>query len=198
MSTLPTGSWFGMLWFRISNATCFVSGRYEINNRGHIKVRLILAPSAGCSRVGFHLHSSSLWLGQHLRRLTPQSDAVSGLTVCSKSSTWQINSKDSQSIEERTCEGWRAELLSQGICCVVFIPNTRSHTLPQILVECAVHTQAVFTPASPSHPVQQFNAVLQYCYAESSIIHKGFLLLFSHRLDKQNSVLKRLKMVIKS
>ena len=76
------------------------------------------------------------------------------------------------------------------------LTHTQCHTLPQIPVECAAHTRAVFTPASPSDPVQQFNAVLQYCYAESSIIHRGFLHLFSRGLDRhrgRNSRVRRLK-----
>lgn len=72
------------------------------------------------------------------------------------------------------------------LCCVrrLEVSNYIQRTLPQIPAERAVHTQAVFTPASPSDPVQQFNTVLQYCYAESSIIHEGFQHLFSHGIDR--------------
>lgn len=77
--------------------------------------------------------------------------------------------------------------------------HTVSHIAPDTSGVCSTHTQAVFTPASPSDPVQQFNAVLQYCYAESSIIHRGFLHLFGRGLDRhrgRNPRVKRLKIDI--
>lgn len=41
-----------------------------------------------------------------------------------------------------------------------FTQHTQSHTLPQLPSEGAIHTQAVFTPASPST-----SAAIQHCSA---------------------------------
>lgn len=156
------------VWFGLSGLTYFIPWGW-INSGDE----LVLAPSAGQSEVRARLHSASLWLCRDLK----QSDSTAW---CSHSLSAGSEIIFEMRREDRKCEG--LALPSQGIDCVVlccvgcledsiFIWHTRCHTLPQIPAERAVHTQAVFTPASPSDPVQQFNAVLQYCYAESSIIH---------------------------
>ena len=94
-----------------------------------MKDELVVAPSAGCSRVRSNLHSASQLLGQHLSRLTAQHDAVSRLTVGSriilKSGTYP---EESQRREDRKCEGPGTEIISQGgrnrlycvvLCCAV-------------------------------------------------------------------------------
>lgn len=156
------------VWFGLSGLTYFIPWGW-INSGDE----LVLAPSAGQSEVRARLHSASLWLGWDLK----QSDST---VWCSHSLSARSEIIFEMRREDRKCEG--LALPSQGIDCIVlccigcledsiFIRHTRCHTLPQIPAERAVHTQAVFTPASPSDPVQQFNAVLQHCYAESSIIH---------------------------
>lgn len=127
-----------------------------IDNIGQMKDVLIFAPSAGQSRARSHLHSTSLLLGQQLSRLTAQHNAITRLTVGSKIiHKTQTCPEESQTREDRKCEGPGTALASQGPICVVFIQqtvfvrHTHSHTLPQTPAERAVHTQAEFTPLLP-------------------------------------------------
>lgn len=155
------------MWFGLSGLTYFIPWGW-INSLDEP----VLAPSAGHIKVRAHLYSTSPRLRWDLKQFDSTAWCSHSLLVGSK-----IIFKMRR--EDRKCEG--LALPSQGIDCVLLFgtpgglhpypTHTLSHIAPDTSRVCSTHTQAVFTPASPSDPVQQFNAVLQYCYAESSIIH---------------------------
>lgn len=127
-----------------------------IDNRGQMKDVLILAPSAGQSRARSHLHSTSLLLGQQLSRLTAQHNAITRLTVGSKIiHKTQTCPEESQTREDRKCEGPGTALASEGPICVVyptdsvFVRHTQSHIAPDTSRACSTHTHAEFTPLLP-------------------------------------------------
>lgn len=117
---------------------------------------LVLAPSAGRSRVRSHLHSTSLWFGQHLSRLTAQHDASRRLTVGSKIiHKTRACPEESQRREDRKCEGPGTATPSQGIGWVVFIQHTPTPSLfdTHRVTHCPRYQPSVqYTHKLCSHP----------------------------------------------
>lgn len=136
-----------------------------------------LAPSAGQNGVRSHLYSTSLWLRQHLSRLTAQHDAVSELTVGSK-----VICKTRTCPEEsqrRKCEGRGVTLTSLGVllccsfvlCCVVlcetpgglhlYPSHTESHIAPDTSRVCCIHKHKLCS--HPPLPLIQCSNSALFC-----------------------------------